>query len=61
MTKLRFSKSEVQAFVETLILDQIATEDEQIWYEEFIWTNKFNKNYTYRLVLKKMKNAYEGK
>jgi hypothetical protein len=61
MGKLRFSKSEVQAFVEELILDQIATEDEQKWYEELIWNNKFIKNYTYKLVLKKMKNAYEGK
>jgi hypothetical protein len=60
MTKLRFSKSEVQAFVEELILDQIATEDEQNWYEEFIWTNKFNKNYTYKLIVKKMAREFRG-
>jgi hypothetical protein len=52
MTKLRFSKSEV--------LDQIATEDEQIWYEEFIWTNKFNKNYTYKLIVRKMAREFRG-
>jgi hypothetical protein len=61
MTKLRFSKSEVQAFVEELILDQIATEEEQNWYEELIWTNKFNKNYTYKLIVKKMSREYKGK
>lgn len=60
MTKLHYGRSEVQAFVEELILDQMATEEEQLWYEEIQWNNRFNKNNTYKGILRKMKKIYEG-
>ena len=60
MEKMRFSKSEVQAFVEELILDQVATEEELNWYEEIKWNNNFKKNYTYKKVLYKMVKEYRG-
>jgi hypothetical protein len=41
-------------------LDQIATEEEQNWYEELIWINKFNKNYTYKSIVRKMAREYRG-
>jgi hypothetical protein len=60
MEKLRFRKSEVIAYVEDMILSNMASEDELNWYEEFIWNNKFNKNYTYKLIVKKMSREYKG-
>jgi hypothetical protein len=60
MEKLRFRKSEVIAYVEDLIHSNMATEDELNWYENFIWNNKFNKNYTYKLVISKMRQEYNG-
>lgn len=61
MEKLHFSKSEVLSFVEELILDQMATEDEQVWYENYVWNNEFKKNYTYKVIIRKMKRVYDGK
>lgn len=60
MEKLHFSKSEVTAFVEELILDQMATEDEQVWYENFIWNGEMKKDYTYKKLIRKMKKVYDG-
>lgn len=61
MEKLHFSKMEVLSFVEELILDQMATEDEQAWYENFVWNGEFKKNYTYKVIIRKMKRVYDGK
>lgn len=61
MEKLHYSKSEVIAFVEELILDQMATEDEQVWYENYVWNGEFKKNYTYKCIIRKMKRVYDGK
>jgi hypothetical protein len=59
MEKVKFSKLEVLAFVEELILDQMANEDELEWYEEVKWNNNFKTNYTYKEIIKKMRNEYE--
>jgi hypothetical protein len=60
MEKLHFSKLEVLAFVEELILDQNATEDELMWYEEYKWNKTFKRNYTYKKLVKKMSKYYRG-
>jgi hypothetical protein len=49
----------VLAFVEELSLDQMANEDELEWYEEVKWNNNFKTNYTYKEIIKKMRNEYE--
>lgn len=60
MEKIRFNKSEVLAFVEELILDQMATEDELEWYENYVWDKQFKINYTYKKLVEKMIKEYKG-
>jgi hypothetical protein len=55
MEKLHFTKSEVIAFLEELHEIGMATEDEQILYENYIWDGELVRNNTYKKVLKKMK------
>jgi hypothetical protein len=55
MEKLHFSKSEVIAFLEEMIEIGMATEDEQLLYENYIWNGKLERSNTYKKVLKKMK------
>lgn len=61
MNQVNFTKSEVLAFVEDLILDQMATEDEQHWYEDLMWYDEFKTNYTYKNIIRKMRKVYEVK
>jgi hypothetical protein len=60
MQKLRFLKSEVIAYLEELLLDQAATDEQEELYVEYKWTGKLKKNYTYKVTLKEMKKIYEG-
>jgi hypothetical protein len=55
MEKLHFTKSEVTSFLEEMIEIGMATEDEQLLYENYIWDGELVKNNTYKKVLKKMK------
>jgi hypothetical protein len=55
MEKLHFSKSEVTSFLEEMIEIGMATEDEQLLYENYIWDGKLERNSTYKKVLRKMK------
>jgi hypothetical protein len=38
----------------------MANEDELEWYEEVKWNSNFKNNYTYKEIIKKMRNEYEG-
>jgi hypothetical protein len=60
MNKIRFSKMEVLAFVEELILDQMANQDVLEWYENYVWNNEFKKNYIYKVIIRKMVREYRG-
>jgi hypothetical protein len=55
MEKLHFTKSEVTSFLEEMIEIGMATEDEQLLYENYIWDGELVRNNTYKKVLKKMK------
>jgi hypothetical protein len=55
MEKLHFTKSEVTSFLEEMQEIGMATEDEQLLYENYIWDGELVKNNTYKRVLKKMK------
>lgn len=62
MNKVKFKKEEVLSFLEELILDNLATEEELELYQDFKWSGKLNKNnYTYKLVVRKLKKEYEGR
>jgi hypothetical protein len=60
MNKIRFSKMEVLSFIEDLILDQMANQDVLEWYENYVWDNEFKKNYTYKVIVRKMTREYRG-
>jgi hypothetical protein len=55
MEKLHFTKSEVTSFLEEMIEIGMATEDEQLLYENYIWDGELVRNNIYKKVLKKMK------
>jgi hypothetical protein len=61
MTKLRFSKSEVISFLEDLIKDGAANEEQEELYINYTWNSVLVKNNTYKQVLRMMKREYEGK
>jgi hypothetical protein len=55
MEKLHFTKNEVVSFLEEMIEIGMATEDEQLLYENYIWDGELVRNNIYKKVLKKMK------
>lgn len=62
MTKLNWRLSEVISFLEERIIDGIATEEEEIVYQDYKWTNKINRNtYEWKCVIGEMSKLYEEK
>jgi hypothetical protein len=62
MNKVQFRKSEVVAYLEDLILQDIATQDEEDLYVNYKWSGKLDKtNYTYKEVLIDMKRLWNEK
>lgn len=61
MQKVRFLKSEVIAYLEELLLDQAATDEQEELYVEYTYTGKLVKNYVYKKTVLQMKSIYEGK
>lgn len=57
LRRLSFSKYEVISFVEYLILNNEATYEEELFYTNYIWSNKLNK-FTYKQIVKEMKLQY---
>jgi hypothetical protein len=60
MEKIRFSKSEVIAYLEEKILMNEATEDESALYEHYIWNRKLTKGYTYKKLIREMRDIQEN-
>lgn len=63
MTKKKWKQSEVWAYLETLIIDEIATKDEIEMYEDYVWNGKLDKvKYTYviKCLINKMNKEYKG-
>jgi hypothetical protein len=60
MKKNTFRKSEVIAYIEELILDQAATDEQEELYVDYKWSGKLKKNYTYKKTLVEMKRIYIG-
>lgn len=60
MSKRRFTKSDLVAFLEDLIEMDTATQEEMEYYEDFHWTGELKVNYTYKKIVRKMKREYMG-
>lgn len=60
MTKRRFTKSDFIAFLEDKIEMNTATQDEMDLYTTYKWDNILEVNYTYKKLIKEMKNDYMG-
>lgn len=60
MQKVRFLKSEVISYIEELINDGAASEEQEELYVNYKWTGKLEMNYTYKVTLKEMKRIYES-
>lgn len=61
MEKFTIRTSEVISFLEDLISDGLANQDEELLYENYRWEGKLYKtNYTYKSTILKMKKEYEG-
>jgi hypothetical protein len=61
MTKNTFRKDEVISFLEMKVLENTATTDETLLYEEYVWNGKLRKNnYTYKKLISQMTNIYNG-
>lgn len=65
MEKHKFRDEDVIYYLEQLILDNLADENEQTLYEEYIWNGSFNNlhivnklKYTYMSLVKKMRLVY---
>lgn len=51
----QYKVKEVIAFLEWVIINEMATEDEQVLYQNFKWSGQLERNYSYKKVLHKMK------
>ncbi|MGM7720513.1 hypothetical protein [Metabacillus sp. Hm71] len=60
MTKRRWTKSDLIAFLEDKIQMETATQDEMEYYENYIWNNELEVNYTYKKLIREMKKEYMG-
>lgn len=60
MTKRRFSKSDLIAFLEDKIEMNTATQEEMDFYITYKWDNVLEINYTYKSLIKQMKEEYMG-
>lgn len=62
MEKLKFRKSEVIAYLEDLVSENAATDEQEELYEEFQWSGKLNKNnYTFKLTVSQMRKLWNEK
>jgi hypothetical protein len=61
MEKVTFRKEEVIAFLEDMIISEMATYDEEVLYQNYKWTGKLEKNYTYKMVLHRMRELWDEK
>lgn len=61
MDKLHFSKEDVIGFLETKLLDNTASQEEQELYEQYVWNGKLENNYTRKILISQMKRIYNGK
>jgi hypothetical protein len=62
MDKLKFSECEVLSYLEDKILDNIATEDEQNLYQNFLLQGQLKKfNHTYKQLVLQMRELFEIK
>lgn len=59
MNELKFSKSEVVGFLESLIMNEEATQEETDLYSNYKWNGKLTNNSTYKKVLAKMRRNFE--
>lgn len=60
MTRRRFTKSDLIAFLEDKIEMNTATQDEMELYITYKWENILEVNYTYKSLIKQMKSEYAG-
>jgi hypothetical protein len=58
MEKIKFNTSEVYNFLEEKVILNLVTEEELVLYEEYIWSDKINKNYTYKCLVREMRELY---
>jgi hypothetical protein len=61
MEKITFRKEEVIAFLEDMIISEMATYEEEVLYQNYKWNGKLEKNYTYKMVLHRMRELYNEK
>ena len=50
--------SEVISFLEMKMLENTATYEEEQLYVDYKWNGKLNRNYTYKKLLKEMRESY---
>jgi len=61
LKRLRWSNSEVLAYLEHKILNELADEDEIEFYEDCLWSGSINKyTYTYKNLIDEMREYYNN-
>lgn len=62
MTKLTWRKSEVIAYLEEKIQMGVATEEEEVIYQDYKWDNKIDRNtYAWKCLIREMRELYSEK
>jgi hypothetical protein len=61
MDKVKFHKEEVISFLETKIELNEANQDELELYEDYQWSGRLEKNYTYKMLVKEMRKLFNSK
>jgi len=62
VTKLTWRKSEVIAYLEEKIQMGVATEEEEVIYQDYKWDNKIDRNtYAWKCLIREMRELYSEK
>jgi hypothetical protein len=59
MERNKFRKEEVVSYLEEILKDGTATEEQEDLYIQFQWTGNLVKNYTYKRTISQMIRYYE--
>jgi hypothetical protein len=60
LKEVSFREEDILAYLEELIIDDLATQEEENLYQGFHWNGILKKNRTYKKVLLKMEEEYMG-
>jgi hypothetical protein len=61
LKKVSFREEDILGYLEELIIDDLATQEEENLYQDYHWGGILKKNRTYNKVVRNMEKEYMGR